>query len=647
MQRRKITTEIAPPGWVIAVPPRTPWHRRLVALVTLLGLVFGVQALLAPKAGATGFVPVSGSGSTWSSNALDHWRRGVSNLYDMAVNFSGDGSTDGRDEFRAGQVDFAVSELPYGGSDGGVSDPPPARAFGYLPIVAGGTAFMYNLKFGDQRITNLRLSGETIARIFTREITTWTDPAIKAENPGLALPARNIVPVVRADSSGPTEQFTSYLASQYPTIWDGYCHRAGRELTPCGPTSGYPLSDGVQAKAGSRGVAGFVAQDSGEGAITYVEYSYARSAGFPVAKVLNAANYYVEPTSGNVGVALLSARLRPDLTQDLAQVYVDPDPRAYPLSSYSYMIVPKSATGNFSTDKGRTLSEFAYYVLCEGQQQVAALGYTPLPVNLVQTAVDQVNQIPGATQKVNGDDLRNCHNPTLSADGTDLLMDTVPQPPPCDFAAAPAQCATGTGGATTPTATTTVLAVSPGSPSAANTVATLTATISPPGVAGSVQFKDESGSIGGPVAVSGGSASTTTTLPPGTHSLTAVFAPTDLTGTYGSTSAAVSAVVSAPPGAKPTATAFMVTPSGSVIQGTPVILVAQVKPADATGTVQFRDGDTDLGMPRPAIGGLALTVTSKLTKGTHSLTAVFTAANQAAFGPSMPPPVSLTVIGLS
>lgn len=646
MQRRRIATKTEPTGWVTAVPRRTPRHRSLATLVVLLGLVLGAQALRAPSANAAGFVPVTGSGSFWSSNALNQWRSDVSTLYGMAVNFSADDVTNGRDEFRAGQVDFAVSDIPYGGSEGGVPDPPPARAFGYLPIVAGGTVFMYNLKISGQRVTNLRLSGETIAKIFTQQITNWADPAIKADNPGLALPARSIVPVVRADSSGPSEQFTSYLASQYPAIWDGYCHRAGREITPCGPTSGYPLSDGMLAKAGSRGVAGFVAQDSGEGAITYVEYSYARSTGFPVAKVLNAANYYVEPTSGNIGVALLSARLRPDFTQDLTQVYVDPDPRAYPLSSYGYMIIPKSATANFSTDKGRTLSEFAYYSLCEGQQQAAALGYTPLPVNLVQTAVDQVNQIPGATQKVNGDDLRSCHNPTLSADGTDLLTDTVPQPPPCDFTAAPTPCATGTGSATTPTATTTALQVSPGSP-AANTVETLTATISPPGVAGSVQFQDGSGRIGGPVAVSGDSASTTTTLAPGAHSLTAVFTPTDQTGAQGSTSAAVSTVVSAPPGAKPTATTFMVTPSGSVIQGTPVILVAQVRPTNVAGMVQFKDGATELGMPQPVLGGLALTVTSKLSKGTHSLTAVFTAANQAAFGPSMPPPVSLNVIGLS
>lgn len=107
------------------------------------------------------------------------------------------------------------------------------------------------------------------------------------------------------------------------------------------------------------------------------------------------------------------------------------------------------------------------------------------------------------------------------------------------------------------------------------------------------------------------------------------------------------AVSDAPAGAKATVITFMVTPSGPVIQGTPLILVAQVAPANATGTIQFKDGDTELGMPRPVIGGFALTVTSKLTKGTHSLTAVFTAANQWAFGPSTAPASLLTVIALS
>jgi ABC-type phosphate transport system substrate-binding protein len=244
----------------------------------------GDAGLAAPSAGAVGFVPINGSGSTWSSNALDQWRRNVANLFGITVNFSANGSTSGRNDFRAGVVDFAVSEIPYGLTDGGVLDPLPARAFGYMPIVAGGTAFMYNLKINGKRVTNLRLSGENITKIFTQQITNWSDPAIQTDNPGLTLPARQIVPVVRSDGSGPTAQFTAWMASQHGALWDAYCHQAGRNVTPCGFTSFYPTTGTMIAKVGSQGVAGFVAQDSSEGAITYVESSYARNAGFPVSR---------------------------------------------------------------------------------------------------------------------------------------------------------------------------------------------------------------------------------------------------------------------------------------------------------------------------------------------------------------------------
>jgi phosphate transport system substrate-binding protein len=209
----------------------------------------------------------------------------------------------------------------------------------------------------------------------------------------------------------------------------------------------------MEAKAQSQGVSGFVAQDTSEGAITYVEYSYARNARFPVAKVLNKANYYVEPKAGSVAVALLRARIHPDLTQDLSQVYVDTDPRTYPLSSYSYMILPKDITANFSAEKGRSLSEFAAYFLCEGQQQADTLGYSPLPINLVQAGVDQINQIPGSTKKLDRNNLAHCNNPTVSPDGGNKVAQDAPQPSPCDRMGAPTQCATGTGGAPASTPT--------------------------------------------------------------------------------------------------------------------------------------------------------------------------------------------------
>ena len=431
---------------------RPPAHRvALASLGALCALLFVGTA----AAHAVTYVPISGAGSTWSQNAIDQWRRNV-NQYGLQVNYQGTGSSDGRNQFRNGTVDFGVSEIPYGAKDLGVYDQPPSRSYAYMPIVAGGTSFMYNLKIAGKRVTNLRLSGENVTRIFTGAITSWDDPALKRDNPGLALPSRKIVPVVRSDGSGTTAQFTLWMSKRHGTIWDAYC--AKNDLpTPCGQTSNYPVKSGTGfvALSGSLGVSGYVAQSQSEGAITYVEYSYALNTGFPVIKVLNKAGYYTEPTAQNVAVALLKSRINTDkasaqyLTQILDGVYDNTDARTYPLSSYSYLIIPTKVEGSFSTDKGRTLGAFAYYFLCEGQQQTPLLGYSPLPINLVQAGIEQVKRIPGVD--VQNVDITKCNNPTFSADGTNTLAKTAPQPAACDKQGA-TQCGSGTGGARQSTA---------------------------------------------------------------------------------------------------------------------------------------------------------------------------------------------------
>lgn len=439
-------------------PPARPGRAPSGVLVRVLALLLAAVAVALPgavPAAAESYVPVSGAGSTWSQNALDQWRANVKQ-YGMTVNYSGTGSSDGRNQFRNGTVDFAVSEIPYGIKDSGVVDPPPSRKFSYMPIVAGGTAFMYNLKIGNRRVTNLRLSGEVVAKIFTGAITTWNDPAIKADNPSLAssLPARRIVPVVRSDGSGTTAQFTGWLGNQHPSLWDAYCGKAGRS-TPCGQTSNFPVvaGRGFVGQSGSNGVSGYVAQDGNQGTITYVEYSYAvATTGFPVAKILNKAGYYTEPTAQNVAVSLINAQINPgDLTQKLEPVYNDEkDSRNYPLSSYSYMIIPTAQEANFNPQKGKALGAFAYYFLCEGQRSVDRLGYSPLPINLVQAGLEQVRRIPGVA--ATDIDIKNCKNPTFSADGTNTLANTAPKPSECDKKGA-TQCEIGTGGNKTPTQT--------------------------------------------------------------------------------------------------------------------------------------------------------------------------------------------------
>jgi Bacterial Ig-like domain (group 3) len=191
------------------------------------------------------------------------------------------------------------------------------------------------------------------------------------------------------------------------------------------------------------------------------------------------------------------------------------------------------------------------------------------------------------------------------------------------------------------TDTQTALAVTPPSPITAGTVSTLTTTVIPSAAEGSVQFKDGSNNIGNPVTVLGGTASMTTTLAPGTHSLTAVF--TGGTGFGNSTSLPVPSVVNGDfPGVTVTITTLTTLPASPVDAGTKMTLNAAVVPAAAAGTVQFKAGANNIGGPVTVSGGTALTTTT-LAPGTQSLTAVFTPADPAALGASTSLAVSFVV----
>jgi phosphate ABC transporter phosphate-binding protein len=485
---------------------------------------------ITPPASAATFVPLSGAGSTWSSNAIDAWITGVA-AKGLTVSYAAVGSAAGRADFAQGKADWAASEIPYGVQDGNNANLAPARGYTYVPDTAGGLAFVYNLHIAGQQVTNLRLSGATIAGIFTNKITMWNDPAIAADNPGLTLPAEPIVPVVRTDSSGATLAFTQWMVATQGSAWTAYCAVVG--LNPCTQTTVYPVEPGTAmvGQSGDTGVPGYVSQSKAEGAIGYAEYSFAQNTGFPVAKVLNAAGYYTAPTAANVGLSLLKAQVNTDQTANLSQVYTDTDPRAYELSYYSYMIVPIVSSYGFTADKGYTLAAFGGYLLCQGQQQVDQLGYAALPINLVEAGYTQLQKIPGASAPASTSAfISNCSNPTISG-GADALAGSDPMPPACDKQG-PTQCPS-------PVVTTTTLAASPDPATVGQTV-TLTATetaadgSSP---AGSIQFEVGSTTIGSPVAVdSTGTATTTTTFgAPGAQSLSAVFTPTNITGYSAST----------------------------------------------------------------------------------------------------------------
>lgn len=436
-------------------------YRRIVAFLLVLvplscaGLINGQPAF------AVSHALIQGTGSSWAQNAVNQWISDVSSS-GLQVVFTGSGSAQGRKDFANGITDFAVSDIGYQGSDPVTgeqdtncpSGPSSCRAFAYEPIVAGGTSFPYQIRVGGQAITNLRLSGLTLAKIFTYQITNWDDPAITKDNNGRKLPDLHIIPVVHSEGSGSTAQFTAFLAKEYPSIWQNFVHTSG-------PTEYWPPPSGGQgiAQSGSDGVMNFVSSASANGAIGYDEYSYPLAKGNPVAKIENKDGYFTLPDQYNVAVALRHAQINMNkssqdyLLQNLANVYSAPEPQVYPLSSYSYFLIPTASNDpRMTTAKRQTLADYLYYSVCQGQKEMGPIGYSPLPINLVQASFAQTAKLKQADPGVDltKRDVTTCHNPTFVAGHPEVnrLAQIAPVPPACDKAGqGPCGTAnTGTGG---------------------------------------------------------------------------------------------------------------------------------------------------------------------------------------------------------
>jgi ABC-type phosphate transport system substrate-binding protein len=409
--------------------------------------------------GNPGFTPLNGFGSSWAGPAIDQWGEDV-HSEGIVINFDPSGSAAGRLQYSEDQADFAASDIAF------LTTPDPFQpgtenphyAYSYIPIVAGGTSFLYNLQVGGKRIRNLRLSGETIMKIFTGQIDNWDNPAITADY-GEQLPSIPITVVVRADGSGASYQFSDWMKNEFPSDWQTFCSKSGGPAN-CGPTEFYPDSALPNGKSlnGSDLVANYIASPSNNGAIGYDEYAYALDSDIPVVAVQNAAGYDVLPTASNVAIALQKASINEDpnsvdyLMQNLQSVYGYTDPRTYPLSSYSYLIVPRTSRAGSAgpppifmgsdngASKGYTLSTWLNFVLCGAQQTAGALGYSPLPYPLITGGYLQFGYIPGAIHvgSVNSF-IASCKNPTYY-DGQNLLIKQAPYPSPCQFHTAPLNC---------------------------------------------------------------------------------------------------------------------------------------------------------------------------------------------------------------
>jgi phosphate transport system substrate-binding protein len=299
---------------------------------------------------------ITAQGSSAQANAVNSWIRNYQvACADATIEYDSVGSGTGVQRFVAGTGDFAGTDSPLSADDQAKADARCRTAPAvHLPMVVGPIALAYNVA----GVGGLRLRPATIAKIFSAAATAWNDPAIVADNPNIVLPATPIRAAHRSDSSGTTDNFTAFL-----TKTAGWTFGGGRT---------WPIPGG-SAAAGSDGVSAFVAQT--DGAIGYVEWSYAQFHSLNTALIGNRADEFVALTGDAAGRTVASARTTgSDLR--LSIDYATAEAGAYPLVLVTYEVVcRKGATGLVK-------SFLAYAASPAAQEAATRLGYAPLPESL-------------------------------------------------------------------------------------------------------------------------------------------------------------------------------------------------------------------------------------------------------------------------
>lgn len=319
---------------------------------------------------------IAGAGASSQDAAMEAWIAGFQQANpDATVSYDPVGSGGGREQFVAGGTVF-------GGTDAHLADDEltgaQKRCGGVnnlieIPAYVSPIAVAYNLPGVD----TLNLSAEVLAKIMKREITTWNDPAIAADNPDADLPDTDITTVSRSDESGTTENFQEYLQAAAPGVWtfdvDG----------------NWPVKGG-EAAQGTSGVVDAIS--AGEGTIGYADASQVADLG--VANI-GVGGDFVPPSPEAAAKILEESPQTDDPGQYVFTYDLKRDTTAegvYPIVLVSYQM---ACTEYSNAQDAAVLKPFLSWVISdEGQQAAAsAAGSAPLSADIqaeIQPAVDAI-----------------------------------------------------------------------------------------------------------------------------------------------------------------------------------------------------------------------------------------------------------------
>jgi phosphate transport system substrate-binding protein len=280
----------------------------------------------------------------------------------IELNYQAIGSGGGQNQILNRTVDFGASDAPM--------DPAKLQSGNLLqfPTVIGAAVVIVNIP--DIEVNQLKLTGPVLADIFAGKITKWNDEAITALNPGVKLPRMAIAPVHRADGSGTTYVWTSYLSAVSPD-WK----------SQVGASTSVNWPAGAGAK-GNDGVAGTV--HNTRGGIGYVEYAYAAENKLVTVQLQNADGKFVSPTMATFGAGAAHADW--EHAQNYAVNLINqPGADSWPILSTTFIELPKDAK---DATRSQNVTKFFDWAYTNGGDAARALNYIPLPES-VQNSVRQ------------------------------------------------------------------------------------------------------------------------------------------------------------------------------------------------------------------------------------------------------------------
>jgi phosphate transport system substrate-binding protein len=310
---------------------------------------------------------VTGAGATFPLPIYSKWFTQYSAAHPgVEVNFQAIGSGGGIQQVTNGIVDFGASDMP-------MTDQALAASkvkLIHIPTVLGAVVPIFNVP----GVSDLRFSPDVLADIYLAKITTWNDPRIAKDNPGVHLPGDKIIIVHRSDGSGTTFIWTDYL-SKVSNEWKN------------GPGSGTAVNwpTGVGGSH-NEGVASQVRQFPG--AIGYVELIYALQNHITFGAIRNKAGNWVKGSIEGVTDAAATAKIPDDYRVSITDA---PGPNAYPISSFTYLLIP---THPADMNKEKVIKDMLNWIITAGESEAPSLSYAPLPQTLAAKVLKTVYSLP-------------------------------------------------------------------------------------------------------------------------------------------------------------------------------------------------------------------------------------------------------------